>query len=80
MHQYLKAISLAACISLSAQQIENPSGMASFAQNLKQIIKLLISYFRRFPYSGWMDSGSFERKIYRKNMAMPEEDWYFLMQ
>ena len=45
MHQYLKAISLAACISLSAQQIENPSGMASFAQNLKQIIKLLISYF-----------------------------------
>ncbi|UTF93498.1 LysM peptidoglycan-binding domain-containing protein [Elizabethkingia anophelis] len=35
MHQYLKAISLAACISLSAQQIENPSGMASFAQKLK---------------------------------------------
>lgn len=36
MHQYLKAISLAACISLSAQQIENPSGLASFAQKLKE--------------------------------------------
>jgi hypothetical protein len=28
MHQYLKAISLAACISLSAQQIENPAGLS----------------------------------------------------
>ncbi|KUG10932.1 peptidoglycan-binding protein [Elizabethkingia sp. HvH-WGS333] len=35
MHQYLKAISLAACISLSAQQIENPAGLSGFAQKLK---------------------------------------------
>lgn len=36
MRQYLTAISIAACFSLSAQQIENAGNLATFSQQLKE--------------------------------------------